>query len=88
MMEKKDIKCVLYTGSLYVNMPQRRYDGVGMCGVRTCRYLLGSVASAEKSFTVFPAAPQRLEAGTDVVGDQVLVQMFHHPEHQRAAVPL
>lgn len=52
-------------------------------------HLLGAAASTEKVLTVFPAAPKRrLEAGAGVVADQVLLQMRHHPKHQRAAVPL
>lgn len=56
---------------------------------KSCVYLLGAAACAEKLFTVFPAAlERRLGAGTGVVTDEVLLQMLHHPEHQRTAVPL
>lgn len=51
-------------------------------------YLLGVVACTEKLFTIFPAALKRLGVGTGVVIHQVLLQMLHHPEHQRTAVPL
>lgn len=59
------------------------------CAVTTFLYLLGAGASTEKLFTVFPAAlERRLDVGTGVVTDQVLLQVLHRPEHQRAAVPL
>lgn len=61
---------------------------VEICGVKTLLYPLGAVACAEKLFAVFPATLERLTVGTGVVTDQVLLQMLHHPEHQRTAVPL
>lgn len=51
-------------------------------------YLLGAVACAEKLFTFFPAALERLEVGAGVVVDQVLLQVLLHPKDQPAAVPL
>lgn len=50
-------------------------------------YLLGAVAWTEK-ITVFPAALEHLGTGTGVVIKQVLLQVFHQAEDQRAAVPL
>lgn len=57
--------------------------------VRTLLYLLGAGACTEKLLAVFPAALEgRLGVGVGVVAEQVLLQVLHHPEHQRAAVPL
>lgn len=59
-----------------------------MCTEIIYFYLFGAVACTEKLLAVFPAALERLDVGTGVVVDQVLLQMLHHPEHQRTAVPL
>lgn len=58
------------------------HAAVKTCGAETVAYLLGAVACTEKLFW------KLLELGTGVVVDQVLLQVLHHPEHQRTAVPL
>lgn len=61
---------------------------INACAVNTS-YLLGAGMGAEKLLTAFPAASERcVDARAGVIADQVTVQMLHHPERKRTAVPL
>lgn len=64
-----------------------RMDNTNEC-VPVVWYLFGAVASTEEGVTAFPAALERLQARRGVVLEQVLLEVLHHTEDQRATVPL